>query len=124
VTILRTYLRCPKPASEPMDSTPVVLSAEQQADMGRELRVEGVTLTSGAEALANARLIAAAPELLAALQDLLRESVWLSAEYLDVFSLWPDDKSIHGWDKARWKRALAAAQKSQAAITKATGDQQ
>lgn len=38
---------------------------------GREIRVEGVTLTSGPVAQANARLIAAAPELLAALQAAL-----------------------------------------------------
>lgn len=40
---------------------------------GREIRVEGVTLTSGPVARANARLIAAAPELLAFAKEFLSD---------------------------------------------------
>jgi hypothetical protein len=36
---------------------------------GEQIRVEGMTLTTGEVAMANARLIAAAPELLTFLQD-------------------------------------------------------
>jgi hypothetical protein len=70
---------------------------------------------------ANARLIAAAPELLEALQELLREAVVLSAEYLETFRDWPNDVAIQGWDKARWTGALAASEKAKSAIAKATG---
>ena len=31
------------------------------------------------------------------------------------------EDTIQGWDKARWKRALAAAKKAKAAIAKAEG---
>lgn len=78
---------------------------------------------AGCMSLADARLIAAAPELLEALQEILLDAVILSADYLETFRDWPDDKVIQGWDKARWKRALAASQKAKAAIAKATGAQ-
>jgi len=48
----------------------------------------------------------------AALKELLSEAVILSESYLEAFNAWPDDATIQGWDKARWKRALAAAKKA------------
>ena len=71
--------------------------------------------------LANARLIAAAPELLEALQGLLIEAVVLSDGYLAAFESYPADATIQGWDKARWLRAADQAKRARAAIAKATG---
>jgi len=59
-----------------------------------------------------------AEELAEALRDVLREAVILSADYLEAFRDKPDDATIQGWDKARWKRALAAANKARAALAK------
>ena len=71
---------------------------------------------------ANARLIAAAPELLEALEHMLAEAVFLSDEYLSAFKHWGKDATIQGWDKARWLRASEAAKNARAAIAKATGN--
>lgn len=51
-----------------------------------------------------------------AAEDLLREAVVLSRSYLDAFKDWPEDKEIQGWEKARWLRAAAAADKARAAL--------
>lgn len=51
-----------------------------------------------------------------ALEELRREAVLLSADYLESFRDWPSDAVIHGWDKARWIRALAASQNADAAL--------
>ena len=69
---------------------------------GEQIKVEGVTLSSCDEAKANARLIAAAPELLGALLALD-----------DLRGSWspPDDVIKAAWSKCR------------AAIAKATGEQ-
>jgi hypothetical protein len=53
-----------------------------------------------------------------ALTDLRREAVVLGREYLETFRTWKDDATIQGWDKARWVRALAAAEKADAALAK------
>jgi hypothetical protein len=74
------------------------------------------------EQLANARLMAAAPKLLAALAGLLDEAVILSDDYLETFRDWPLTATIQGWDKARWLRAAAAAKAATEAIKEATGE--
>lgn len=71
----------------------------------------------------SADLLLAAPDLLEALQAVLREAVILSADYLEAFRDLPDDAVIQGWDKARWKAALVAEEKARVAIAKATGAQ-
>ncbi|WAL81341.1 hypothetical protein OYT13_15935 [Pandoraea sp. XJJ-1] len=62
-------------------------------------------------------------ELLEALEGMLAESVYLSDEYLAIFKDWPSDKTINGWDKARWLRASEAVKKARAALSKARGEQ-
>jgi hypothetical protein len=74
------------------------------------------------EQLANARLMAAAPKLMATLKAVLDEAVILSDEYLETFRDWPINATIHGWDKARWLRAAAAAKAATAALTEALGE--
>jgi hypothetical protein len=66
-------------------------------------------------------LIAAAPELLEALKEILNEAIILSEDYLEIFRDKPDDATIQGWDKARWRRALVASKKARAIIAKAEG---
>lgn len=70
----------------------------------------------------DARLIAAAPDLYAALDDVLREAVILSDDYLSAFEHEPNDHCIQCWDKARWLRASAAANKARAALARARGE--
>lgn len=68
-----------------------------------------------------ATLFAASQKMREALYELLQESVVLSAEYLETFRDWPDDKSIQGWEKGRWKRALVASENARAALAAAEG---
>lgn len=68
---------------------------------------------------ANAKLIAAAPELVEALSELLEYAVILGADYLDTFRDWPADATIQGWPKERWIRAREAEDKARAALAKA-----
>jgi hypothetical protein len=64
------------------------------------------------EALANASLIAAAPDLLEALKDLLDEAEWLRREY-------SHDRERDGWDALEEDPCFTVAR---AAIAKATGE--
>ena len=52
----------------------------------------------------------------AALRNVLTEAVILSENYLEVFNNQPDTVTIQGWDKARWRRALAAKKQAEAAL--------
>lgn len=63
------------------------------------------------ESEANARLIAAAPDLLEALKDLLDEAEWLRREY-------SHDRERDGWDALEEDPCFTVAR---AAIAKATG---
>jgi hypothetical protein len=62
--------------------------------------------TSAAELDANARLIAAAPELLEALEDMFNGWRYIRETHGDLYGV--------GWDLAEWK--------ARAAIAKATGE--
>jgi hypothetical protein len=68
-----------------------------------------------------ARLFAQSQNLIAALREVLKESVILSADYLETFRLWSDDATIQGWPKARWKAAREAADNALEVIAAATG---
>lgn len=70
---------------------------------------------------ADALKIVAVPELIEVIRELLQEAVILSADYLETFRDWPMDATIQGWEKARWIRALNAAQKGEAIIDRITG---
>ena len=71
-----------------------------------------VVVVSPEDAIADARLIAAAPDLLEALKDLLDEAEWLRREY-------SHDRERDGWDALEEDPCFTVAR---AAIAKATGD--
>ena len=43
-----------------------------------------------------------------ALEAVLRDGIFLTAEYLNTFRLYPDDHTVQGWDVGRWRRARAS----------------